>query len=503
VNCSSGESLTSTEAQASDKSLVLDALGKASSEIRNKLGESLSSVQKYATPVEEATTPSLEALKAFSMGWNTQMTKDLRAGLPFHQRAVELDPNFAMPYTAMAGIYWSVGEVGRGAENARKAYDLREKVSERERLWIEGWYYSLATGELDKAAQTYELWKQTYPRDFIPPNMLGITYDRMGNRERALQEYREALRLEPSGYPHYGNLGHAYTALNRLDEAEAVYKLAEERKLEQKFLSGRYQVAFLRGNAAQMAQLLTEDGLLEEQANTEGWYGKLKNAHELTRKAMDSAQYNDAKESAAAYQAEAALREVESGNLEKARAEADAASRLAPNRDVKAMAALALARAGDTTGAEKLAAELDKTLPLDTVVQRYWLPTIRAAEALGRKDPNRAIELLKAASTIELSESTNFTVFLCPVYVRGEAYLMLHDGNAAAAEFQKFINHRGLVVNFPWGALAHLGLARAYATQGDTAKAKAAYQDFLTLWKDADPDIPILIAAKSEFAKLH
>ena len=218
---------------------------------------------------------------------------------------------------------------------------------------------------------------------------------------------------------------------------------------------------------------------------------------------MDSAQHNDAKESAAAYQAAAALREVEAGKQEQARAEAHAAMKLAPNRDVRAMAALALARAGDTPGAEKLAAELDKTFPLDTLVQRYWLPTIRAAIALERKDPNQAIELLKEANTIELGQPTpGLTVFLCPVYVRGEAYLILRDGNRAAVEFQKYIDHRGLVVNFPWGALARLGLARAYAMQGDTAKAKAAYQDFLTLWKDADPDIPILIAAKAEYAKL-
>jgi predicted Zn-dependent protease len=246
----------------------------------------------------------------------------------------------------------------------------------------------------------------------------------------------------------------------------------------------------------------TEDLLLATQADTEGWYGKLKNAHELTRRAMDSAQHNDAKESAAAYQAAAALREVEAGSRGQARAEANAAVKLASNRDVRAIAALALARAGDTAGAEKLAAELDKTFPLDTVVQRYWLPTIRAGVALERKDPKRVIELLKMASTIELGQPTNITVYLCPVYLRGEAYFLLHDGNRAAAEFQKFIDHRGVVMNFPWGALARLGLARAYALQGDKAKARTAYQDFLTLWKDADPDIPILKEAKAECAKL-
>jgi eukaryotic-like serine/threonine-protein kinase len=292
-----------------------------------------------------------------------------------------------------------------------------------------------------------------------------------------------------------------------------VYKQAEQRRLEsESLLANRYYLAFLKGDAALSAQLAstamgkpgTEDALLAAQADTEGWYGKLKNAHGLTERAMDSAEHNDAKEAAAAYQAAASLREVESGNREQARADAGVAVKLAPNRDVRLMAALALARAGDTAGAEKLAAELDKTFPLDTLVQRYWLPTIRAGVALARNDPTRAVELLKVASTIELGQANYITtVFLCPVYLRGQAYLMLHDGNAAAAEFQKFIDHRGVVLNFPWGALARLGRARAYALRGDTAKARAAYQDFLTLWKDADPDIPILKEAKAEYAKLQ
>jgi eukaryotic-like serine/threonine-protein kinase len=301
-------------------------------------------------------------------------------------------------------------------------------------------------------------------------------------------------------------------ALNRLKEAEAVFKEAEERKLEGEWLlPNRYILAFLKGDTAQMAQLASaamgkpgsEDAMLATQADTEGWYGRLKNAHELTGRAMDSAQHNDAKETAAAYQAVAALREAEAGNREQVLAEAKAALKLAPNRDVREIAALAVARAGDPKGAEKMAVELDKAFPLSTLVQRYWLPTIRAAVALERKDPNRAIELLKVASTVELGMPANLTIFLCPVYLRGEAYLMLHDGNRAAAEFQKFIDHRGLVLNFPWGALARLGLARSYAMEGDTAKARTAYQDFLTLWKDADPDVPILKEAKAEYAKLQ
>ena len=512
VSCNTGDVLAEAQEQAAGKEAVLKALDAAAVSLRGKLGESLSSVQKYATPVEEATTPSLEALKAYSLGVKTEYAKGLTAGLPFYKRAVEIDPNFAMAYSGMSNVYWALNEVGQGAENIRKAYELREKVSERERFAIEADYFVFATGELEKAAQTLELWQQTYPRDYFPYRRLGNISATLGNWEKALEVFREALRLEPNMVANYLNLAQTYVILNRLDEAEAVYKQAEERKLEGEFLlQSHYWLAFLKGDVAQMAQLVSaamgkpgaEDLLLATQADTEGWHGKLKNAHELTRRAMDSAESNEAKESAAAYQAAAALREVESGNREQARAEANAALKLAPNRDVQAIAVLVLARAGDTAAAEKLAAELDETFPLSTLVQRYWLPTIRAAVALERKDPNRAIELLKVASTIEVGEPTGLTIFLCPAYLRGEAYLTLHDGNRAAAEFQKFIDHRGLVVNFPWGALARLQLGRAYAMAGDSAKAKGAYNDFLTLWKDADPDIPILKEAKSEYAKLQ
>jgi len=534
VNCNTGDVLAEAQEQAAGKEAVLKALDAAAVSLRSKLGESLSSVEKYATPVEEATTPSLEALKALSLGVKTFYAKGHTAALPFFNRAVELDPNFAMAYAWVSGVYHDLNELGRAAEYARKAYESREKVSERERFWIEEIYYINVTGELEKAAQTDELWQQTYPRDDLPYMRLGFISGILGNLEKSLEEWREALRVDPDKGLNYFGVGYAYIVLNRLDEAEAAYKQAEERKLENIFLfQNCYLLAFLKGDAAQMAQWVSaamgkpgaEDLLLAMQADTEGWYGKLRNAHELTGRAMDSARRNDAKESAAAYQAAAALREVESGNREQARAEAHAAVKLAPNHDVRAIAALALARAGDTAGAEKLAAELDKTFPLDTLVQKYWLPTIRAGIALEGKDPNRAIELLQVASTIELGLITpDLSIFLCPVYLRGEAYLMLHDGNRAAAEFQKFIDHRGVVVNFPWGALARLGLARAYALEAGVgaglvpaqwhpqgaplqqdalAKARAAYQDFLTLWKDADPDIPILKEAKAEYAKLR
>jgi eukaryotic-like serine/threonine-protein kinase len=513
VTCSTGDVLAETQEQAATKEGVLKALDAAAVSLRSRLGESLISMQKYATPVDEATTPSLEALKAYSLGTNTWSAKGDTAALPFFKRAVDLDPNFAMAYGQMAVLYHDLNEVGQGAENARKAYELREKVSERERFFIESNYYNFVTQELEKGAAIEELWQRTYPRDDMPYILLGFVSATLGNWEKALEEWRAAMRLDPNNGLIYYLLSLAYMSLNRLDEAEAVFKQAEERKLEnEQLLQSRYWFAFLKSDAPKMAQLVSsamgkpgaEDLLLAAQADTEGWHGRLKNAVELTTRAMESAQHNDAKETAAGYQVEAALREVESGNREKSRVEAKAALKLAPNRDVRSIAALALARAGDTTGAEKLAAELDSTFPLDTLVQRYWLPTIRAAVALDRKDPNRAIELLKVAGTVELSTPTgDLTVFVCPVYLRGEAYLSEHDGNRAAAEFQKFIDHRGVVMNFPWGALARLGLARAYAMQGGTAKAKVAYQDFLTLWKDADSDIPILRQAKLEYAKLR
>jgi len=511
VNCNTGDMLAEAQEQAASKEMVLKALNNAAVSLRGKLGESLASVEKYATPVEEATTPSLEALKAYSLGQKMQFAKGTTAALPLYKRAAELDPSFPMAYRAMSVAYGNLQEVGRAAENARKAYELREKVSERERFSIEAAYYLYATGELEKAAHVYELWQQTYPRDAMTYTSLGFISAELGNLEKALEESQEAMRRDPNAEIRYGNLADDYVALNRLDEAEAVCKQAERKQASWNSLGVRYKLAFLKGDTAQMAQLAaaavgkpeTGGGSLAGDADTEAWYGKLKNARELTRRAMDLALHNDAKETAATYQTAAALREVESGNREQARADAKAGLKLAPNRDVQAIAALALARAGDTAEAEKLAAELDRTFPLNTLVQRYWLPTIRAGVALQRKDPNQAVELLKAASMIELGQPTMVTVYLCPVYMRGEAYLMLHDGKSAAAEFQKFIDHRGLVANFPWGALARLGLARAYAMQGDTAKARPAYQDYLTLWKDADPDVPILKEAKAEYAKLH
>jgi serine/threonine protein kinase/Tfp pilus assembly protein PilF len=512
IDCSTGDSLAKEQAEAASKEQVLTALGKVASDLRGRLGESLKSVQQFGTPVDEDTTSSLEALKAYSLGRRTSLAKGDASALPFFKRAVELDPKFAMAYVAQATIYHNIREAALAQENARKAYDLRDRVSERERLAIESQYYSTATGELEKAVEVYQVWKQTYPREFVPYANLGLLYINLGKYENSLEETREALHLEPNIIVAIANLAYDYECLDRLDQAQAVMKLAEERKVENALLLGiHYLLAFLQNDSSEMARLLSaakdkpgiEDLLLSTAADTEAWHGRLARARELTRQAAESAERNNAKEAAANYLAAAGLREAEVGNREQARANANTALKLAVDRNVVAMAALALARAGETARAESLAAELNQSFPLDTLAQRYWLPTIRAALELQRGSPKQAIELLQATSPYELATPMPLKIVLYPVYVRGQAYLMQHNGSAAAQEFQKFIDHRGLVANFPLGVLARLGLARAYVLQGNSDNARSAYQDFFTLWKDADPDIPILKQAKAEYAKLR
>jgi DNA-binding winged helix-turn-helix (wHTH) protein/tetratricopeptide (TPR) repeat protein len=508
TDCISGKVLAEEQVQAARKEDVLNALDQIAGKLRTRLGESLTTVEKYDTPLVDATTSSLEALRAYSLGRKKNVEGQPSVALPFFAQAVELDPNFAMAYASMASFYDNDRQQPeRSTEYMLKAYQLRDRVSDRERFPIEAQYYQLATGEQEKAITAYEVWQQTYPRDFAPYNRLDVLYRRLGNREKALEEARETLRLAPNSATSYTNLAADYVNLNRLDEAEAVYRLAEERKAVLETLPrSRYLLAFLRGDRAQMAQLASsvtgkpgvEHGMLFAQANTAAWYGRLKESHALTQRAMALAERYDAKETAAGYGASEALFAVEMGGPEQASADAAAAMKLAASRDVQRTVALTLARAGDIAAAEKSAAELDKAFPVDTFVQRYWLPMIRAAVSIQRKDPAHAIELLQAGSDIELGDPR-----LLLVYLRGEAYLMLHDGNRAAAEFQKFIDNRGLVRNFPWGPLARLGLARAYAMQGDTTRAKAWYQEFLAIWKDADPDLPLLKQAKAEYAKLQ
>jgi DNA-binding winged helix-turn-helix (wHTH) protein/tetratricopeptide (TPR) repeat protein len=507
TDCRSGKVISQEQVQAARKEDVLGALDGIASKLRARAGESLTTAKKYDTPIWEATTPSMEALRFYTLGQKKAYGGESAAALLFFLRAVELDPNFASAYASMSLIYSNRQEPERAADAIRKAYELRDRVNEAERRVIEANYFVLATGELEKAEHPLNVLKETFPGAPQPHTNVGGIYRRLGNPQKAMEEANEALRREPSNPLNYQNLGADYVSLNRLDEADALYKQAEARRLvNEGSARSRYLLAFLKGDQTQMAQFASstvgkqgeEDAMLAAQADTAAWFGKLKDARELTRQAIDSAHRNDVQETGAAYQAEIALFETDSGNRQQGRADAGAAMKLAPTRNVRPMAALALAQSGDTAAAEKLANELDKSFPRGTLVQEYWLPAIRAAVALQHKDPNRAIGFLQVASAIELSSPR-----LLPVYLRGEAYLMLHDGNRAAAEFRKFLDHRGLVRNAPWGALARLGLARAYAMQGDTMKARTAYQDFLALWKEADPDIPILKQAKAELTKLQ
>jgi len=508
VNCSSGDVLAEVQEQATNKEGVLKALDSAAVSLRGKLGESLSSVQKYATPLEQATTPSLEALQAYSLGARAIAERDDNPGaVPLLQRAIRLDPNFATAYGLLAVSYNNLGETTLAAENTRKAYELRERVSERERLTIESFYYHFVLGDLEKARQSYELWAQTYPRDYVPPTNLSFLYSVLGQYDKALAEAHEAVRLEPANGINYENLALAYFFLNRLEEARVTVEEAQTKKLDSYYLHWIvYLLAFLKNDAASMAQEVTwatgkpgvEDILLTTEADTSAYAGQLAKARELSRRAVASAQHAGEKETAASYEASAALREALFGHPAEVRQRATAALELSTGRDVQYKVALALAWIGDAGRAQALASDLNKRYPEDTIVQLELLPTLNAQFALNRKDASTAVEALQAAAPYELGT----TVGLHPIYVRGQAYLGAHEGSKAAGEFQKIIDHRVLVLN-PIGTLAQLGLARAYVLQGDASKAKAAYQDFFTLWKDADPDIPILKQAKVESAKLQ
>ena len=509
VNCQTGDSLGAAAAEADSREKVLATLGQAATELRGKLGESLASIQKFDKPLEQVTTSSLEALKAYTENEKVEHEKGDTEALPFAKRAVELDPSFAEGYADLGTIYLNLGQRSLAVENYRKAYELRERVSEREKYDIMTNYYWDVTGELDKVAQQYELWIHDYPRAPDAHGNLGVLYATLGQYERAAALTREELQLNEDSSITYSNLAWQYMALNRLDEAKATLDQAQARKLDQPFLrQAMYDLAFLQNKPVVMeAQVAwakgrpgAEDLMLSEQSLTEAYYGRLLNTREFTRQAVESAKRNDAKEVAASYGAVAALCEAEFGNLAEARQQAAAALALFPDgRDVRLRAATAFALTGDTSQAQRLADRLNTDFPLFTSIQGYWLPTIRAIIELGHGNVAKALGLLQATSPYELGGG----VTLLPAYVRGQAYLLAHNGPAATAELQKFLDHRGAVRNSPLGALAHLQIGRAYAMSGDTAKAKSAYQDFLTLWKDADPDIPILKQANAEYAKLQ
>jgi serine/threonine protein kinase/tetratricopeptide (TPR) repeat protein len=511
TSCGTGDVLAEQQASAPGKEEVLKALDTAATGLRAKLGESLASVQKFDVPIE-ATTPSLGALQAFSMGIMTQREKGEADALPFYKRALELDPNFALAYASLGLNYGNMGEVGKSTENIQKAYELRDRVSEREKYRISGLYYSNVTGDIDKADQVYQLWAQSYPNDFVPHSNVGVNLTTLGQYEKGTAESREALRLEPNAAANYGNLGQLLVALNRLDEAKLIFEQALARNLDGVGVRlPIYQYYFVRGDKTEMARQLAwaegkpgvEDQLLGAQSDTEVYYGHLNSGRAFSRRAIESAMRAEEKETAATWQAMAALREAELGNSGSVRQQVAAALALAPGRDVTVVAALALARIGDSAQALKLADHLNQVFSFNTNIQTYWLPTIRAAAELSHNNPAKTVDLLQSVSPYELGLPYPFaSATLYPVYVRGQAYLQLHQGEQAASEFHKLVEHRAAVVNLPLGALAHLQLGRAKAMRGDKEGARAAYQDFLTLWKDADPDIPILKQAKAEYEKL-
>jgi serine/threonine protein kinase len=514
VNCRTGDVLFQEQASAPNKEQVLNTLGEMATRLRSKLGESLNTIRDFDTPVEQATTRSLEALHAYSLGRKAMTgTGEVAASVPLFEHAIELDSNFAMAYASLGTSYNWLGETSFAAENIRKSYELRGSTSEREKFYIESHYYQYVTGDLINARQVYELWEQSYPHDDVPPNNLCVLYDELGLYDKGFEKCREVLNVyRPGTAPSFAGLIDSFIYLDKLQDAEKAAELANKRSLESPSLRyALYELAFLQGDANGMAQQVAhsvgkpgvESVLLNNEADTAAYFGRLQKARGLSRQAVASAQRTKERETAAAYQAEAALREGLFGNAVEARRQAVAALGLSTGRDVQYGAALALTFAGDAARVRSLADDLGGRFPQDTVVQFNYLPTIQAQLALGRNEFSRALEALQAAASYELGGGAGaFSTILYPVYVRGEAYLAGRHGSEAAIEFQKILDHRGIAFNEPIAALAHLQLARSYALQGDAAKAKTAYRDFLMLWKDADPDIPIFIAAKTEYAKL-
>ncbi|HZL66139.1 MAG TPA: tetratricopeptide repeat protein, partial [Candidatus Limnocylindrales bacterium] len=526
VNCQNGDLLAQEQVTATAKERVLDSLGEAATRLRGQLGESLATVQKFDVPLEQATTSSLEALKAYSLAAKATNEKGAAAGLPHDLDAIQLDPNFAMGYRSVGLDYYSRGELGRASEYFAKAFELRKHASEREGLTISADYYSTVTGELDKVIQTYERLIESYPHNAGFLNSLGTVYATQGQYEKATEVMRQTQHLVPDFVAPYEDLGNFLLALQRFDEARQVIHEAQARKLDDVSLhNALYALAFLGADSPAMAEQQQwfagkpeyENFRLALASDTEAYAGHLGKARDLTKRSVNSAIRADSKESGATWQENAALREAAFGNATEARRTAAAGLKLAPaSQGVGVEAALAFAMARDTAQAESLAKDLNKRYPLDTQMQSLWLPAIHAQVALDRRDPAVALEGLQAAAPPMELGLINFVLnisCLYPTYIRAEADLAAGQGRPAAAEFQKILDHSGIVWNCWTGALAHLGVARANtleakASQGADAdaarvRALAGYKDFLTLWKDADPDIPILKQAKAEYTKLQ
>jgi eukaryotic-like serine/threonine-protein kinase len=511
LDCATGDSLGAEQVEASSRETVLKAVGEATSKLRKRLGESLASVERYDTPIEQATTSSLEALQAYSLGIKTHNEGSELAAIPFFKRAVELDPNFAMAYARMANSYWNLSQAAQASANATRAYELRERVSERERFYIDSHYFDTVLGDEEKAAQVYKLWEQTYPNDVVPHANLTVIYRGLGQIDQSLVEVKQQLRLEPDSANAYGNLASTYRVLNQFDESKRALDESEARHFHTDQLQlNRYLLAFVNDDDQTMQQVVTEangkpgeeDEIFETQGDTEAYHGRITKARAWMLRAVESARRNDDAETAGSYYTETAMQEAEAGNVQQAREDVDAGLKLGRNRDIDVQAALALARAGDAARARSLATGLQKQYPSDTLINALWLPVIEAALEPQRPTGTRTLDLLQTTIPYEFS-TANWGGILYPTYLRGQAYLVARQGKPAAVEFQKIIDHSGLAGNHLVGALAYLGLGRAYALIPEKDEARKNYEQFLALWHDADPDLPVLKQAKAEYARLQ
>jgi eukaryotic-like serine/threonine-protein kinase len=515
VNCQTGDSLAQEQVTASGKENVLKALGAESTTLREKLGESLKTVRKLDTPIEQVTTPSLEALQSFTLGRQMMQGKgDYTNAVPLLKHAIQTDPNFAMAYAMLGTTYHNLGEKNLAADSTKKAYELRGRVGEWEKLYIESHYYNFVTGDLEKSRQTYELWAQIYPRESVAPNNLGEIYQMLGQPDKAFAEYSQAVKLSEGDSLGFSNMVATKIQLNRLEEAEKIAADAQKKGFD----SGSmhlylYEVAFLKNDVAGMKEHVAwsmgkpgvENLMLSMEAGTAAYRGKLQMARELSKKAETSANLAGEREMAAGCAAAGALWEALYGNIAKAKERVYGTLALSNGRDAQYVAALALAANGDEGGARALLEDLEKRFPEDTIVRFNYLPTLQAQLALiDPKGAAKAIEALAAASPYELGipGSSTFWTNLYPVYVRGEAYLAAHQDAQAAAEFQKIIDWPGVALNEPIAALAELGQARAYIGAKDLGKGREAYDRFFALWKDADDDVPVSHEARWEYQKL-
>jgi eukaryotic-like serine/threonine-protein kinase len=510
VNCHNGDRLAEEQVTAAGKEQVLKSLGDAATQMRGKLGESLATLQKFDAPPDSVTTSSLEALQAYSLGYQTMSVKgDFASAIPFFQHATQLDPNFAMAYARLGTNYSNMNEEVRALESTRKAYELRERGSEREKFYITSHYQDYLMRNADAARSIYELWARTYPRDDVPPTNLGVMYANLGQPEKALSAAQEAMKISQDGVS-YANVCHDYVLLDRLDEAKAIAQEAQARNIDAPYLYfDIYTIAFLQHDSAGMVRVAErvakspeyEDQILALQADTAAYFGQLAKSRELTRGAIESSNSADAKDRSGWEQAIQALHEQFYGDTSAAVQGARAAVNVTNDRDTDGVSAITLALAGESTAANRSAEDLSRRSPEDTWVLSETLPMIRASVFLADKKPSQAIDALLPAARYELGGGRGIS--LNSVYLRGLAYLQLKQGSQAAAEFQKILDHPGIVGNNAIASLAHLGLARAYGEAGDTAKSRAAYQDFLGIWKDADPDVPVLQQAKAEYARLQ